>query len=46
MNKPSKRFKPSAWTEKVIPVLLAVLVLALLATLVVIGLSLFGVTPA
>ncbi len=46
MNKPSKRFKPSAWTEKVIPVLLAVLVLALLATMVVIGLSIFGVTPA
>ena len=46
MNKPSKRFKPSAWTEKAIPVLLALLVLALLTTLVVIGLSLFGLTPA
>ena len=46
MNRSSKRFRPSAWTEKLIPVLLAVLVLALLATLVIIGLSLFGQMPA
>ena len=45
MKNSSKRFTPSAWTEKLIPVLLIVLVLALIVTLVVIGLSLVGLTP-
>jgi len=46
MNHSSKRFTPSAWMEKLIPVFLTVLALALLLTLIVIGLSLFGLTPA
>ena len=45
-NRRSKRFSPSAITEKLIPVLLAILVLALLAVLVIVGLSLLGVTPS
>ena len=45
MSKTSKRFTPSAWTEKLVPVLLALLVLALLVTLVITGLAILGVTP-
>jgi hypothetical protein len=45
MNKPSKQFTPSVWTEKLVPVLLILLVLALLATLVITGLALLGATP-
>jgi hypothetical protein len=41
----SKRFKPSAWTERLVPILLALLALALLATLIVVGLAVLGVTP-
>jgi hypothetical protein len=44
-KRPSKRFTPSAWTERLVPILLALLVLALLATLVVVVLSVLGVTP-
>ena len=42
----SKRFSPSAITEKLVPILLAVLVFVLLAVLVIIGLSLLGGTPS
>jgi hypothetical protein len=42
----SKRFSPSSITEKFVPVLLVVLLLTLLAVLVIIGLSLFGVIPS
>ena len=45
MSKTSKRFTPSAWTEKLVPILLVLLVLALLTTLVITGLALLGVTP-
>jgi hypothetical protein len=44
-KRPSKRFEPSAWTERLVPILLALLALALLATLVVVGLAVLGVTP-
>jgi hypothetical protein len=44
-KRPSKRFTPSAWTERLVPILLALLALALLATLVVVFLSVLGVTP-
>jgi len=42
----SKRFSPSAVTEKLIPVLLAVLLLSLLAVIVIVALSLLGVIPS
>ena len=44
-KRPSKRFKPSAWTERLVPLLLAVLALALLAILVIVILAMLGVTP-
>lgn len=42
----SSRFSASKWMEKIIPLVLAFLVLTLLAALVVTGLSLMGVTPS
>ncbi len=49
MNDPSKRqsqrFTRTAWTEYLVPALLVLLLLALIATLVVIALSALGVTP-
>lgn len=45
MSKISGRFNPTGWTEKLVPVLLMILVLALLATLVIIGLAMLGITP-
>jgi hypothetical protein len=45
MKRPSKRFNPSLWSERLVPALLAVLALALLATLAVIILAVLGVFP-
>ena len=47
MKKPtqSKRFDPSFWTEKLVPVLLGILLFILLAVIVLIGMSLVGLTP-
>jgi hypothetical protein len=39
----SKRFRPSAWLKWLVPLLLAVLLLGLFTTLVIIGMSLFGI---
>ena len=46
MKRQSKRFNPSRWSERLVPVLLAVLLLALVATLALIVLSVLGLTPA
>jgi hypothetical protein len=45
MNRKSKKFAPSGWTEKLVPVLLGVLTLLLVATIVLIILSITGVLP-
>lgn len=42
----SKRFHPSSVTEKLVPILLTVLLLALLAVLVIVALALLGVIPS
>jgi hypothetical protein len=41
----SKRFIPSAWMDRLVPLLLGLLAIALLATVVVVVLSLIGLTP-
>lgn len=41
----SKRFTPSGWAERLIPVLLIGLLLALVVTILVVLLSVFGFTP-
>ncbi len=46
MSNRSARFSPSALTTRLIPIVLSLLVLLLLGSLVIIGLSLLGVTPS
>jgi hypothetical protein len=46
MSNRSVRFSPSTFTEKLVPIVLILLVLVLLGSLVIIGLSLLGVTPS
>jgi hypothetical protein len=41
----SKRSNPPVWLQRLIPVLLVLLLMALLATLVLVGLSVLGLTP-
>lgn len=45
-TKRSKRFIPNTVTEKIVPILLVILVVALVSVFVVIGLSLMGVIPS
>lgn len=45
MSDPPKRRAHPAWLDKLVPILLIVLTLALLSTLVIIGLALLGLTP-
>ncbi|MBK8418369.1 hypothetical protein [Candidatus Villigracilis saccharophilus] len=42
----SKRFSPSSIIEMLVPFFLVVLLLTLLVVFIIIGLSLFGVTPS
>jgi hypothetical protein len=42
MKRPSKRFTPTWWSERLVPVVLALLLLALLATLAVVLLASLG----
>jgi hypothetical protein len=45
-SRQSRRFFPTGFTEKIVPVLLAMLVLGLLIVFVIIVSSLMGVTPS
>lgn len=45
MKNRSKRFKSSLWTERLVPLLLVILLLALLAVIVISGLALVGALP-
>jgi hypothetical protein len=42
-KRPSKRFLPTAWTERLVPLLLALLLLILAATVIFVLLSVLGV---
>jgi len=44
-KRPSKRFTPPAWMERLVPLLLVLLLLALLAIVVVVVLAVLGLTP-
>jgi hypothetical protein len=46
MNRPSKRFTPSKWSEWLVPALLAILIVGLLVTLAIVVLSMLHLTPA
>jgi hypothetical protein len=45
VNRSSKRFDPSNWASRLVPVFLALLLLALFAILIIILLSVLGLTP-
>jgi hypothetical protein len=45
MNRQSKRFSPSRWSQYLVPALLVILGLALLATILVVVLAVLGLTP-
>ena len=44
-NRTSKRFVPSKWVERIIPLILGFLLLALVLTVVFVILSVLGVLP-
>jgi hypothetical protein len=44
-KRPSRRFNPTALTERIVPFVLGILLLALVITLIVILLSVAGLTP-
>ena len=46
MNRPSKKFQPSKWTERLVPVLLVILAIALIATILIVALAVLGIIPA
>jgi uncharacterized membrane protein len=45
MNRKSKRFSPSRWSQYLVPALLVILGLGLLATILVVVLAVLGLTP-
>ena len=44
MNRPSKRFTPTKWSDILVPGILILLTLSLLGVLIVVGLSVIGFT--
>ncbi len=46
MKKPSQRFQSSAWTRWLVPLLLGLILLGLATSLVIVILSMLGITPA
>ena len=45
-EKKSKRFSPSVWTQRLVPIVLVLLALGLLVTLAIVIFSMLGLTPA
>ena len=45
MKKPSLRFRPSIWVKWLVPFLFVLILLGLVASLVIVILSLLGATP-
>lgn len=46
MNRPSKRFQPNRLTRRLVPLVLALIVLGLAATVIVTVLAALGLTPS
>jgi hypothetical protein len=46
MKKPSQRFQPSTWMKWLVPLLLALILLGLAASLAIVILSVIGIIPA
>jgi len=45
VSRPSQRFSPTRWSKYMVPALLALLLLVLIAILLLVGLSMLGITP-
>jgi hypothetical protein len=45
-NRTSKRFVPSRWLERIVPVVLGLLLLALVLTVIFVVLSVLGLLPS
>ena len=45
MNKKSKRFEPTKWSERLIPILLAIILIGLVATILIVAMAMMGLTP-
>jgi len=45
MNKKSKRFEPTKWSERLIPILLVLILLGLVVTILIVIMALLGLTP-
>ena len=45
MSKKSKRFEPTKWSERLVPILLVIILLGLLATISIVALAILGLTP-
>lgn len=46
MKPTSKRFNPSTWSEKLVPVLFVVIAVGLIITFAIIAFSMLGLTPS
>ena len=45
MNKKSKRFEPTKWSERLVPILLAIILMGLVATILIVAMAVIGLTP-
>lgn len=45
MNKKSKRFEPTKWSERIVPIVLVIILLGLVATILIVVLATLGLTP-
>jgi len=45
MNKKSKRFEPTKWSERLVPILLAIILIGLVATILIVAMAVIGLTP-
>lgn len=45
MSRPSKRFKPSRWTDLIVPSVLFLILLGLVMTVALVIVSILGLTP-
>jgi hypothetical protein len=41
----SRRFTPTGWSERLVPILIGVILVGLVAVLAIVALSLLGLTP-
>lgn len=46
MNRRSKRFDPTRWTSRLVPIVLMVLFLGLMITIAIVILAVLGLTPS